>query len=96
MASVNRKIKKVGYYVIADHKEYGKDQIVSKVFYKNADTEVGREIDAHNAEMVEQAVIDDRKQGYNNFRIVSVESVAITIPQGIIGWKQVKTRVTKY
>lgn len=26
MASVNRKIKKVGYYVIADHKEYGKDQ----------------------------------------------------------------------
>lgn len=27
MASVNRKIKKVGYYVIADHKEYDKDRV---------------------------------------------------------------------
>lgn len=96
MASVNRKIKKVGYYLIADHPEYGKDQIVSKVFYKNADTVVGREIDAHNAEIVGQAVIDARKQGYDNFRIESVESVAITIPQGIIGWQQVRTRIAKY
>lgn len=96
MASVNRKIKKVGYYLIADHKEYGKDQIVSKVFHKNADTIAGREIDAHNVELVAQDVMSAQSQGYVNFRIESVESVAITIPQGVIGWKQVRTRIAKY
>lgn len=49
-----------------------------------------------NAEIVGQSVIDACKQGYDNFRIESVESVAITIPQGVIGWKQVRTRIAKY
>lgn len=82
--------------MIADHPRYGKDQIVSKVFYKNADTVVGRELDDRDAVLLEKAVLEAKMQGYGNFRIESVESVAITIPQGIIGWKQVRTRVAKY
>lgn len=96
MASVNRKIKRVGYYLIADHPSYGKDQIVSRVFHKNADTVVGRELDDRDAELLEKVVLEAKMQGYGNFRIESVESVAVTIPQGIIGWKQVRTRVAKY
>lgn len=33
MARVDRTIKRIGGFIIADHQEYGKDQIISRDFY---------------------------------------------------------------
>ena len=91
MARIDRTIKRLGGFLIGDSAEHGKDQIISDCF-KFPHPE-------HN--LVNQRIIDEalafaQKNRYDNIRAELVTETAITIPQGIIGWRISHRRVVPF
>ena len=90
MARVDRTIKRIGGFIIADHDQYGRDQVISRDFYFPHP-----EHNAANAQLIADAEAYARDHGYTNVRAEVVTSYAVTIPAGIIGWKVARRSVKK-
>ena len=91
MAVLDRTIKRIGGFLIGDSEEHGKDQIISRDFYFPH-----RENNLANQQIINEAMAYARNHHYTNIRIEIVRSWAITIKQGIIGWKEYSRKVMKF
>ena len=91
MATLDRTIKRIGGFLIGDSEEHGKDQIISRDFYSPH-----REHNAANQRIIDEAMAYARDHHYTNIRCEVVTSTAITIKQGIIGWKVTGRRVRPF
>ncbi|MGM9736934.1 MAG: hypothetical protein ACI3ZT_00810 [Candidatus Cryptobacteroides sp.] len=91
MARINREIKHIGGFLIGDSDEHGKDQIISKdIYFPHPEHNVA------NQQIIDEAMAFAREHHYTNIRCELIKSWAITIPQGIIGWKQYSHKVVKF
>lgn len=91
MARIDRSIRSVGGYLIGDSQRDGKDQIISECFRFPHP-----EHNAVNQKIIDQAMAYAVENGYANIRVEIVTSVAVVIPLGIIGWKEVSRRVKPF
>lgn len=91
MATLDKTIKQIGGFLIGDSEEHGKDQIISRGFYCPH-----REHNAANQQIIDEAMAYARDHHYTNIRVEIVRSWAITIKQGIIGWKEYSRKVMKF
>ena len=91
MAVLDKSIKRVGGFIIGDSAEHGKDQIISRDFYFPHP-----EHNAANQQIIDEAMAYARDHHYTNIRIEIVRSWAVTIKQGIIGWREYTRKVVKF
>ena len=91
MARIDRSIKSISGFLIGDSKADGKDQIISECFRFPHP-----EHNAVNQRIIDQALTYASRNGYSNIRAEIVTSVAVVIPQGIIGWREAGRRVRPF
>lgn len=91
MARTDRSIKRTGGYLIGDSPVDGKDQLISPCFLFPHP-----EHNAVNRRIMNEATAYARQNGYTNIRCEVITYAARTIPQGIIGWKEISRRVIPF
>lgn len=95
MARIDKTIKQTGYYAIADHRQHGEDQVISRCF-KLCNTSIADEYNGYNLKELQKDVMAAIAEGYNNIRIEQVTSHAETIKIGIIRWIQTSRKTYQY
>lgn len=91
MARINRNIKRLGGYLLGDSDEYGKDQIISRDL-KNPHPANN----VANQMIICEAMAYARAHNYKNIRVEIITSYAVTIRQGIIGWKIASRKIVNF
>ena len=89
MARTDMSIRRTGGYLIGDSAKDGRDQVISPCFMFPHP-----EHNAFNQRVLDEATAYARQNGYTNIRCEVITYVARTIPQGIIGWKEIRRRTT--
>lgn len=92
MARIDRSIKRKVGYLIGDSAEYGSDQVISRNLY------ISGLVDhkAMNQRNIEEALASAEANGFTNIRCEIINYVALAIPQGVLGWKEVRRRVVPF